>query len=386
MELLDLPPELLAIILSFLPIKTACRLCLTCTTFREILYQDPFYQKIVTKYAPMTGLWQSLDRKYYGRLLKVSFCEITKEFIFWTLIPDPDIRNKIQISKVVSIFLKNNEVIIIDKFGLPAEVTFHAVLFTTMAYDNDCDQEDEKHLSLRSDSETYNTDDSEYSDDSDEDEDVNGDVLKIQFCSGYLSTLATSRTRYTRVLTRAWITKYHRGHVSGSPQLAALAPGIFKAVYGGHGVEFVHFQDGQGVKVTGDPDVPFNEITFRVTCGHRISFPIGIQSDSMELKEATEKHFNRYALPNVGTYKSFDLDFVIPNSFDFVIPESMHRRDEVPTTLTKCLGRWVGEAQIRSNGFFPYYTPANLLLFNHDTFAVMLLDPYVVRMYYRVNI
>ena len=377
MEILDLPPELLAIILSFLPIKAACRLCLTCTTFREIFYQDPFYRKIVTKYAPMTGLWQSLDRKYYGRLLKVSFCEIAKEIKFVTLIPDPDIRNQIQISKVVSIFLKSNEVIITDKFGLPAEVTFHEVP-TTIADDNDCDQDE---VGLLYDGETYSDYDS---DDNDEDEDENEDVLEILFSSGYLSTLASTRTRYTRVLTRGWITKYHGGHVSGSPQLAALTPGIFKAVYGGHGVEFVHFQDGQGVKVTGDPDVSFNEITFRVTCGHKISFPIGIQSDSMELKEATEKHFNRYTLPNVGTYKS--LDFAIPNSFDFVIPESMHRRDEVPITLTKCLGRWVGEAQLASDGFFPYYTPANLLLFNHDTFAVMLLDPYLVRMYYRVNI
>ena len=377
MEILDLPPELLSIILSFLPIKAACRLCLTCTTFREIIYQDPFYQKIVTKYAPFTGLWQSVDRKYYGRLLKVSFCEIAKEITFVTLIPDQDIRKQIQNSKVVSISLNSsNEVMIIDKFGLPAEVTFHEARASIA-------DADVGELSLTADK--RNDQDNTYDSDSDDGHD-NEDVLEIIFSSGYLSTRATTRTRYTRVLTRAWITKYHRGHVSGSPQLAALTPGLFKAVYGGHGVELVHFQDGQGVKVTGDPDVPFNEITFRVTCGHRISLPIGIQGDSMELKEVTEKHFNRYTLPNVGTYKS--LDFAIPDSFDFVIPESMHRRDEVPKSLTRCLGRWVGEAtlEIIENDFFPHYTPANLILFNDDVLAVMLLDPYLIRMYYRVNI
>ena len=162
------------------------------------------------------------------------------------------------------------------------------------------------------------------------------------------------------------------------PQLASVTPGPFKAVYGGHGVELVHFQDGQGVKVTGDPDVPFNEMTFRVTCGLRISLPIEIQSDSMVLKEVTEKHFTLYALPNVDSV----------DSFDFVIPESMHRRDEVPKSLTRCLGRWVGEAtlEIIENDFFPHYTPANLMLFNDDAFAVMLLDPYLIRMYYRVNV
>ena len=372
MEILDLPPELLSIILSFLPMEAACRLCLTCTTFREVIHQDPFYQKIVTKYAPITGLWQSVDRKYYGRLLKVSFCEIAKEITFVTLIPDQDIRNQIQNSKVVSISLNSSsEVMIIDKFGLPAEVTYHEARASIA-------DADVGELSLTADkcNDQDNTNDSD-SDDGDDNE----DVLEIIFSSGYLSTRATTRTRYTRVLTRAWITKYHRGHVSGSPQLAALAPGLFKAVYGGHGVELVHFQDGQGVKVTGDPDVPFNEITFRVTCGQRISLPIEIQGDSMELKEVTEKHFNRYTLLN-------DVDFAIPNLFDFVIPESMHRRDEVPKTLTRCLGRWVGEAslEIIENDFFPHYTPANLILFNDDVLAVMLLDPYLIRMYYRVNI
>ena len=376
MDLLDLPPEILAIILSFLPVKDACRLRLSCMTFREIYDQDPFYQKIVHKYAPLTGLWQSLDRKFYGRLLKMSFCEITKQIAFVTLIPDPDIRNDIQHSKVVFVTLNNNEVKIIDKFGRQAEIIFHEA----RAEDSQCEDNvadirledlNRKSAPDNEDKTSDTVDTLHYRDDDD-----NDDVLEIIYSSGYLSTLATTRTRYTRVLTRDWVTKYHGGHISGSPQLASVTPGLFKAVYGGHGAELVHFLDGQGVKVTGDPDVPFNEMTFRVTCGLRISLPIEIQSDSMVLKEVTEKHFTRYALPNVDSV----------NSFDFVIPESMHRRDEVPKSITKCLGRWVGEAQLASDGFFPYYTPANLLLFNDDAFAVMLLDPYLIRMYYRVNV
>ena len=361
MKLIDLPPELLVVILNFLPAKDACRWRLSCRTLKYIFDQDPFYRKIVQKYAPMTGLWQSLDRirKFYGRLLKVSFCEITKQITFETLIPDPDIRNDIQNSKVVSISLNNsNKVKIVDKFGKPAEIIFHKAIADEN--DNVGDIRLEK-PSMDNEDKTSDTDDDILH--------LDEDVLEIIYSSG-------TQTRYTRVLTRDWVTKYHRGHISGSPQLASVAPGLFKAVYGGHGVELVHFQDGQGVKVTGDPDVPFNEMTFRVTCGLRISLPIEIQSDSMVLKEVTEKHFTRYTIPNVDSV----------NSVDFVIPESMHRRDEVPKSITKCLGRWVGEAQLASDGFFPYCTPANLLLFNDDTFAVMLLDPYLIRMYYRVNV
>ena len=200
MDLLNLPPELLAIILSFLPAKDACRLRLSCMTFKEIYDQDPFYQKVVQKYAPLTGLWQSLDRKFYGRLLKISFCEISKQIAFVTLIPDPDIRKDIQHSKVVSISLnKTNEVKIIDKFGKPAEIIIH-----------EARTDDNQDVNNVADNELEDTVDTLHHRVDDEDE----DVLEIIYSSGYLSTLATTRTRYTRVLTRDWVTKYHRGHNS----------------------------------------------------------------------------------------------------------------------------------------------------------------------------
>ena len=359
MDLLDLPPELLGIILSFLPEKDACMLRASCKTFKGIYDQDPFYQKIVNTYGSMIGLWQSLGNTFYGGLFKLSFCDSARKIELVTLIPDQDIRNEIQKSKLISISLNSaNEVMILDKFGKPAEIKVHQAGVT-------------------------NAD--EYEDDND------ANVLQVKVssdCSFSTFNLVTI-SRYstltlpvlTRVLTRDWVTKYHGGHVSGSPQLASITPGLFKAVYGGHGVELVHVQDGQGVKVTGDPDVPFNEISFRVTCGQNVSFPMEVQSDSMKLKEVTEKYFHRYTLPN---------NTEIPNSFDFVIPDSMHRRDEVPKSLTKCLGRWVGEAQLSTHVFAGdrshVYTPANLILFNDNMFATMLLDPYLVRMYYRVNI
>ena len=127
----------------------------------------------------MTGLWQSLDRirKFYGRLLKVSFCEITKQITFETLIPDPDIRNDIQNSKVVSISLKNNsnKVKIVDKFGKPAEIIFHKAIADEN--DNVGDIRLEKFATDNEDK-TSDTDDILHLDDDNE------DVLEIIFSSG----------------------------------------------------------------------------------------------------------------------------------------------------------------------------------------------------------
>ena len=55
----------------------------------------------------------------------------------------------------------------------------------------------------------------------------------------------------------------------------------------------IHFKDGQGVKITGDPNVPFNEITFRVTNRERIDLPLEIQGDLQELIRAT-KYYEEY--------------------------------------------------------------------------------------------
>ena len=60
-------------------------------------------------------------------------------------------------------------------------------------------------------------------------------------------------------------------------------------------MELVHFKDGQGVKITGDPNVPFNQITFRVTNRDRVDFPPEIQSNGGLLRDASED-FRRFCV------------------------------------------------------------------------------------------
>ena len=95
------------------------------------------------------------------------------------------------------------------------------------------------------------------------------------------------------LMTPGWVEKYHGDFRSESSILERLKPGVFSASYGGHGLELVHLMDGQGVKITGDPNVPFNEVSFRVTSSHRIDLPLEVQADLRELTKATED-FEQY--------------------------------------------------------------------------------------------
>ena len=150
-------------------------------------------------------------------------------------------------------------------------------------------------------------------------------------------------SRCERVLTEEWIRKYHGAHSSGSPQLLALQSGLFKGEYGGHGVELIHLLDGQGVKVTGDNNVPFNKVTFRVTCGHKVDIPIEKQTSLNDVMDVTvnKSDIGSYAVPDE---EQEDV------TYDFAVPDSMYV-DGAQITWDKCIGRWLGEAQIAFHNY-----------------------------------
>ena len=180
-----------------------------------------------------------------------------------------------------------------------------------------------------------------------------------------------------RVLTPEWIRKYHGEHSSGNPQLNTLAPGIFKGEYGGHGVELIHVLDGQGVKITGDNNVPFNKVTFRVTNGQKMDIPVEVQSNLDQLTKITaSNNFENYIVPPGEHNNDLTYDFAVPNAM-YMVGDLKHN---------KCLGRWFGEAQIASTNYQnPSFIPCNFILFNEDEFAVMFLGIHVMAMYHRVK-
>ena len=92
-RLLDLPPELLLQILQSLGASDICNLRVTCACLRAVCDQEEvwrhlcnknfgdllveqikpskiFYQKILHRYGPLAGLWQRMDVRYRGGLVR----------------------------------------------------------------------------------------------------------------------------------------------------------------------------------------------------------------------------------------------------------------------------------------------------------------------------
>ena len=111
-----------------------------------------------------------------------------------------------------------------------------------------------------------------------------------------------------------------------------------------------------------------------MTMKNKIVLPLEMQRDLDSILQATVDDFQEYMIAGDN-----DTD-----TYDFLVPESMNVR--VPIPWDKCLGRWVGEAQIAAHMFVDSsFIPANFILFSEDEFAVMFLDLNCISMFHRVN-
>lgn len=183
----------------------------------------------------------------------------------------------------------------------------------------------------------------------------------------HLKRNQTGPVRFQPLLSPTWIERHHGDFSSGSSILGRIRPGVFQTQYGPHGLEMVHFKDGQGVKITGDPNVPFNQITFRVTNRDRVDFPPEIQSDYGLLRDASED-FKQFCVEDSQDLK-FKIQLPSPGEGQY-------------------LGRWIAEGHIADDGFTnDSFVPANFILFDEDEFAVsILLWSGHVRVFKRIEI
>lgn len=195
-----------------------------------------------------------------------------------------------------------------------------------------------------------------------ESENSNQELNIIKF-----STLFHSRSLYA----------YNRLEILPTVAGAPIQPGMFQATYGPHGGEFVQLtlthsgmHQSCGVKITGDPYVPFREVSFVVEDDRCLDIPQEEQSSIKDIEQFIQH-------PEFVDYKE---DLVLPFKVPLDCSNLPGRNDNF------CKGRWKCKCQIASYGHVsPSMVDGNLILFNEDLFAVLNITICSLRYFSRVK-
>ena len=161
-----------------------------------------------------------------------------------------------------------------------------------------------------------------------------------------------------------------------------IPPGIFKGNYGalpwGHGIEIIAINYPssdtlEAVKLTGDPNVPMNKITFKADLQKCIFLP----------KEEQRR------LYCAALEDSDNLNFESPSnqcSQAFLLPPDARLDFPIEPEYNQCLHRFFGEAQVAAHNYFnPKMIPAHIIIFDNDTLGVIFLHLRSMSIYKRMK-
>jgi len=384
-ELLDLPSEVFLNILSFLNPLDLCSIRIINVFCKDLCDKESvwiskaksdykvklkveesfspriFYQHVLHKFGPMFGLWQRQNLKFYSGILRVFYED--KTVVFENLVPTQDIYSDLERLKflTVTMMTENKKPMVTshDKMTSTQNVKFSLTPGSNLDI-------------INSNMKDYITSPSEWRELLEEfkswDTSQDTELALMKFVSLY-----HSRTIFS-YLPLNWSNRFLTTTAS-----CPLKPGLFKGSYGGHGVELVQLQihmfgstmlGATGVKITGDPNVPFNEVTFRILGEDCLNIPEDLQGTVRGVRTAMmEKETAPFRENQVQSFR---------------VPMDMSER--VPIRWTTCKGRWAAEAQIASHMFQdPQLIEANFILFSEDEFAVMFLDLNSVSLFHRVK-
>lgn len=168
---------------------------------------------------------------------------------------------------------------------------------------------------------------------------------------------------------------------SSMPSDAIINPGIFKGSYSDHGVEIVMFQYSscetkndeenvemiQGQKITGDPNIPSEKITFKARLKDKI---ILTKQENVAVDE----------LRNAETCNAVPTEqpFILPSDFfcdvnDFQFPES-------------CSSRLKAKVQVAFHDYTnPTFIDAHLIIFSQNLCALMMFDFQHIMLFQRLE-
>lgn len=391
-SLLHLPPEILCHVASFLPVKSVASLAQTCRIGRSIcdtetiwdffarrdysvhlqlakgISSKAFFQKILFKYGRYLGLWQRFDLEHYGSLHQLYYHDNALHLIEWVPPCNPNVLNNLRVKQFFSISLDNEHNVVIE-----AEPKDRWLVGSIIEIK---DLKDRLWLDLSNCP------------------DLTLDPLSWFEELNHFAMTYTG-TKYNRgehqLLTMQFLTLYHKRTTlcfqrlkqfsSVHPDEVPIRPGLFKGTYGPHGIEIVnlHYQHNEDeteflcIKVTGDPYVPFDQVTFKGNISDCIVVSPEDQNDLQSLSEV---------MPTKDQSKNSWKEFP-PQSL--IVPNHVQTRSDLPT-VRLAQSRFLCQCQIAGHGFsHPQFISGHFIVINDDLFAVLFIELASLSFYHRIQ-
>lgn len=386
--LLRLPPELLAHILSFLSGKDIANASRVCRAFhtasqiesvwqkrclreyavslppavREFSYRQ-LYTKLLHKYGYLIGLWQT-GISSYGGLLQVKFECGRLLGIEWHPPSNPNLHDPLRRRNLFSIELQQSGQIEVfcqkhQKKSFGAHKCLLKVTNQNSFLSTCCAAESHKHPGGKEEEflewlKEENTFVQELEPPLDQ-----LLLMKFLMISGYENSF-----------------QHQRLTLPALQPGAVIQPGLFKGTYSAHGLELVmlryeeHLNRVTVTKITGDPNVPAGQITFKSD----LRYPIILTgSQQMNIRELQRQETVASPTP---------IDRLKPQPFR--IPDNCISQDQaVPSA---CKARFYAFGQIAGHGFTnPSFTGGHWIIFNEDLFGLLWFEILSLSLFHRVQ-
>merc|ERR1711936_164886 len=375
-NLLDLPEEIQVAILSKLDATSLCSTSLTCQHLNHLAKEEEvwvalakrlhgvdlhvsdsfsprqFYKAWLHKLGPLLGLWQRTDLRYCSGLVRVIFKE---QAVHVDLVSSQQLDQPLKVTPLLRAKAERNRRPQLDRFGIykyctlrRIELSFEKGFFVISAKGlpfEDATKEDFARYA-REELEDAHLDPEEFLD--------FDQRLPVQRCREIF---------YNRSFAA-----FRRFSWPSPTPTSPMSPGLFQASYGSHGIELIRLEvpldnsikGVKGVKITGDPNVPFDKTTFEIDAPGCLDIPMEEQQSCRTIQRFMEE-------PSV-------IDFQDGLVLDFAIPEDIRMRERA-FTATTCKGRWSCKCQVAGHGYSqPSFIAGNFIKFSDDLFGVMFLE------------
>ena len=328
-SLLDLPAEVLLKILDCLSAPDLCSVALVQSSLKYLLQDESiwikrakqdfnadlkkyetssprqFYQHVLHKFGPLFGLWQRTDLRYYSGLIKVHFNNnsvvfeqlkapqsitdnMKRETIF--VIKDKSSEEFVDVEKgpLFKLVPGNIKIMFEDKTLLEEENEdinyvdgIKRVLYNFFTVEPQSVGETDGILRILNDPQGDIKMEELFEKYVAEEVGVDMNVEGVHFLQLFQLQIEKCRETFYSS-TSAWYKRINHNFLN--QHLKPLPEGLFKGDYGPHGVELIHVQVPatgikglKGIKVTGDPNVPFDKIAFEVDDERCLNMPTDAQ-------------------------------------------------------------------------------------------------------------